>query len=616
MTTSAYMPDVQVHIAFDSGYSTPAASRTWTDVSAYVELAQGINITRGRGDEFATTDPNKLSLTLDNRDGRFTAGKTGGAYYPNVKIGRPIKVTSTPVGGTPSVRFLGYVDEWPVEWNGSDAYAFAKISASSRMARLGFDAELHSTVDEERILGTSPALYLLDEPAGSTRAFETAIGGTYLAADAATFGATLPLPVERPGATLANSGYIGGLLPVPLALTSGVLIECFASFSSFASVPKPIELRTIDGQVLYLAVVNSTLIETYFDNPLDATFVSNVQTCPSITLNTAHHFAVRALDDGAGSVTVEAYVDGVSIGSTTTAGVTSAPVMLSRVRIGQQMNGTGSTVLVNGDLATLASRASAGVTGYAGETAAQRIIRIGAYAGIPAGEIAADAGTNPVNVVDTTGVAALDAMRTVEETEGGVLFDGRDNTLTFHGRARRYNAATAFTLDAALQELEAGMAPKLDRSALVNDVTGTASDGTTARAINQASIDDYGYARESIEIASSYDAAYQAAAWRVGIYGEPQARIPSLGVDLLPLSQVRQDSLFAIDVSSRVALGNLPAQAPATSLSFFVEGYTETISNVAYDFDFNISPTTGYDVFTLDDATKGVLDNTTYKLAY
>ncbi len=50
MTTSNYMPDVKVEIAFDSGWSTAAASRTWTDVSQYVELAEGISITVGRQD--------------------------------------------------------------------------------------------------------------------------------------------------------------------------------------------------------------------------------------------------------------------------------------------------------------------------------------------------------------------------------------------------------------------------------------------------------------------------------------------------------------------------------------------------------------------------------------
>ncbi|HKY57857.1 MAG TPA: hypothetical protein VJL80_07450, partial [Aeromicrobium sp.] len=124
MPTSTFMPDVTVEIAFDSGYTTAAASRTWTDVSAYVEADDILSIARGRGDEFSTPQPSRLSLTLDNRDGRFTPEYASGAYYPNVKKGRPIRVRATwPLGGggTTHYRFLGYIDEWPVQWPGGGA---------------------------------------------------------------------------------------------------------------------------------------------------------------------------------------------------------------------------------------------------------------------------------------------------------------------------------------------------------------------------------------------------------------------------------------------------------------------------------------------------------------
>lgn len=85
-------PDVQVEIAFNSDYSTLLADRIWTDVSGYVEFQDGIAITGGRADERSTTDANSLALTLDNTDGRFTPELASGAYYPNVQVGRPIRV--------------------------------------------------------------------------------------------------------------------------------------------------------------------------------------------------------------------------------------------------------------------------------------------------------------------------------------------------------------------------------------------------------------------------------------------------------------------------------------------------------------------------------------------
>ena len=55
-------PDLTVEIAFDSGFATPEGSRTWTDVSDYVEGASSVDITYGRADELSTPDPNTKSL--------------------------------------------------------------------------------------------------------------------------------------------------------------------------------------------------------------------------------------------------------------------------------------------------------------------------------------------------------------------------------------------------------------------------------------------------------------------------------------------------------------------------------------------------------------------------
>ena len=83
-----------------------------------MEPNRGITISHGRQDEFGVAEANRLALTLDNSDGRFTPEKTSGAYYPDVKIGRPIRVTSTNNAVT-IPGSSGYVDEWPVAWNGA-----------------------------------------------------------------------------------------------------------------------------------------------------------------------------------------------------------------------------------------------------------------------------------------------------------------------------------------------------------------------------------------------------------------------------------------------------------------------------------------------------------------
>src|SRR4051812_19367515 len=109
------LPNVKVEIAFDSGFSTAEGSRTWTDVSAYVEGSESLEIGYGRSDELSVPDPNHLTVTLDNRDGRFTPAKASSPYYPNVKKGKPIRVTVT-YNAVAYVRFVGYIDAWPLVW--------------------------------------------------------------------------------------------------------------------------------------------------------------------------------------------------------------------------------------------------------------------------------------------------------------------------------------------------------------------------------------------------------------------------------------------------------------------------------------------------------------------
>ena len=194
MPASTFMPEVEVSIAWPDGYNTAAASRTWTDITAYVEAVSHIGIDRGRGNEQGQVSPSRLSLTLDNRDGRFTPENAAGAYYPNVKKGRPIRVrTKWPLAGSYTEQFVGYVDEWPVAWpDGSTLVSTVSITATSRMARLGRGLELRSIVEEE-ILEDSPVLYFpLAEPSGSTTAGNVAPGRTdVLAVAQAGTGGTL-----------------------------------------------------------------------------------------------------------------------------------------------------------------------------------------------------------------------------------------------------------------------------------------------------------------------------------------------------------------------------------------------------------------------------------------
>ena len=64
----------------------------WIDISGDVRASSGITIRRGRADEGTRSDPAKCSLTLDNRDGRYSPRNPASPYYGKLGRNTPIRV--------------------------------------------------------------------------------------------------------------------------------------------------------------------------------------------------------------------------------------------------------------------------------------------------------------------------------------------------------------------------------------------------------------------------------------------------------------------------------------------------------------------------------------------
>lgn len=618
MSTSPYMPDVVIEVAFDSGYATPDVDRTWTDVSEWVELADEISIVFGRQNERGTADANTLDLVLDNSDGRFTAGLASSPYYPNVKIGRPIRVTATPVGGTPSVRFVGFVDSWPVSWDGTDETATADISATSRLARLGYDASLRSIVEETVLVDAPAAYFTLAEPEGATAAADSSGGasGPLVMRGTGTpvvFGSAIgPGTDDLTAAQFAGGQFLEG--PIVGAAPSDVMVvECFM-LASAATDMMVLEVRRNhatgpDFPVVYFTIQAGT-------GYLQAFAGNNSTGAAAIADGTTRHIAL-AWELASGDLRF--YVDGVLAGSGAASAV-AADFDLTRLSLGKR-DDDGFTSNFTGVLSHVAiylgadaeagipARAEAGLTGFADESAADRLVRYASFAGIPAAEVSSSA-TTEVAHVDTTGSNVVDMMRKVETAEGGagVLFDDRDGVLTLSTRDSR-NAPAGLTFDFARQEIGGNFVSTYSRDFVVNDATAANADGTvTARVFDAASRDDLGPVAVGLEtIASDPSEPYRAAAWLVNTSAEPKPRSPALTVDLLPfVAAPSQNDVLDATVGTLLTVTNQPAQAPASTGYYFVEGYSETIGPESYSLAFNVSPGEPYiNLVTFDDADRG-----------
>ena len=597
MPTSSYMPDVVVEIAWDGGYRIPMSSWTWDDVSDYVELDRGLGITWGRGDERATADANTLTLVLDNSDGRFTAARSTSPYYPDVVLYKPIRVTADPVDGSASVRFVGYITSWPVEWEDTDAYAKATITASSRLARLGLNAGWRSLLEETFLADDPVAYYPLGEPEAATSAADVSGNGVQplvmvgAGADVVFGQATGPGTDDLTAATFAGGKWLtapGGVLTLSAATTSYTYDFFFSTTSANTSfgVFGGVTTATLSVAAGFLSFATAT----------SATRVDD---------GSVHHVALVCT---AGAM--EVYLNGVDIGTPSFSDSSTSTLAFT---VGNGFTGSISHVAAYASALSVArvlEHATAGSTAWAGETTDERMERYANLANIPDAELALDAGSTTMLHIDTSGANVVDMMRLVETTEGGVLFDGRDGLLTFHNRSRRYAATPAVTLDMEEHEVGADYSPRLDASALVNDVTVVNTAGTvSARKVSAASITANGVATASLTTGSDNpDEPLNMAGWAL-LAGDPKPRVPSMTVEALEQvgKTVTCADVMAVTVGDKVTVTNHPSQASASTSDYFVEGGTETYGPERLTLTWNLSPSSPDDTALVwGDTTQGV----------
>jgi len=634
-------PQTAVDVAFNAGYGTPATARVWTDVTDRVRNSPGISITAWRGNESETAQPNRCSLTLANDGGDFTPGKTAGAYYPNVKKGRPLRVRTT-IGGVTYIRCVDYVDDWSVDWPAVvSGVADCLVTATSRMGRLGRMNVFRSIVEEEILTDAHTSYYTLGEPTDSTQANDSS-GNTALplqmvgSGTPVAFGtATGPGTDGLTAAEFAAGKYLR-VVDTFYSTTVGYTLHCFVNCSATATDSLIVgfgdETAGASASLAagYWALAVNSTGQLVLRNPAGG---GTTLLTSTTTIEDGATHAVAVVDDVAAG-TVKLYVDGVEEAS----GVSpDALVSPTRLFVGPAFTGSVAHVTTGPPVseARLAAYSQAGLTGFVGETPAERLARYARYAGIPVAETDFETGHALIAHIDTTGKTPLDLMREVETTEGGVLFDGLgvrgygsggygmgpyssglDGSLTFHDRAHRYGATSAFTLDYSAGHIKNQLAPVLDDQQMVNDMTVTNAAGVSARKVDQNSLDEYGTYDGSVDLATSdLDEPRHRSAWVVGRYATPEVRVSAVEVLLNDLPVALAQAVLSAVPGTRFTLSGLPANAPASSMDLFVEGVSDFITATEHRITLRTSPASVYNVWILGDSTYGVLDSTT-RLAY
>lgn len=144
-------------------YTQPPVAN-WVDLSTWLRWNLGVTVTRGRTDEASAVTPSRLTLVLDNVDGRFTPGNTSSPLYPTITVPCWIRFTLVDASlGISSVRFTGLVDSWKPDVAGANSAKVVNVSASDVLQHLSRFRDLRSTLHEEVLQDVPIAFYPMDD---------------------------------------------------------------------------------------------------------------------------------------------------------------------------------------------------------------------------------------------------------------------------------------------------------------------------------------------------------------------------------------------------------------------------------------------------------------------
>lgn len=591
------------HVLLDDGTGTFPI-----DITTKVRLPDGITRLLGRGDELSEIQPGQLTLVCDH----------DATLASQLVIDRQIRVTYN--GDT---RGTWFIRAKPVSWpSGGDEYAVITLTAVDAWSNFA-GISLGSAFDEEILTDADTLVAYYPLTGGSDTTVEY---------DASGFGSSRltvvnnggPIPVW--GDDYASADGTTGLNILQQAGAANNCSFLAAIWDGFniwngtdlhAEFVLTADVGLTTTQDYPLLQIGSLVIYITVGGRISIIGASGVGYGSNLRDGTAHIVTVEATVGG----TFDIWVDGVKIASA----VTTPAVVLTNiiVQVGSQISAgspgldthytiarvnIGSTRLSD---PRIAAHHLAALSDCAGETPAQRYVRVCAYAAIPTGAIdtlgdtiCGPAGQAEKSLTDVLSETAL-------ATLGIVYVDANGAVSSLNGYSM-VGAATPLTLDA--NWADESTVVEDDTARVLNAVTGkTTSSANIITARDQASIDVHGrYRNDFVWNVSTDDQAFQLTWWEVNTYAEPRPRTPQLKIDLLSMDATNLAAALTLKLGSYLRVTTMPSQTPgSTTLDLVVENLVELLSDSEWSLTLTCVSRDTFGAWILGDSVWGVLGTTT-----
>jgi hypothetical protein len=595
-------PTAKVFIAFDDGPYVDAP--TWTEVTSYT---RAISITRGRTQDYADFESGTATITLDNRDQRFSPFNTSSPYVGKLVPRRQIKIE----GRANSVDyqvFRGYINGWPVELTDAGFDSTVTIQAFDILG-LMTNEQIPGDWNDYVTRSVGPLhYYKMNDATGATR-LKDYVGTSDLAPDLTLSSATTVTQIENPAPGIPHTA----------------LMTTNSYWTGPDNRSAPGSNQAISISIWAKDDVLGFRAQYYYGNTT-LLMGSGGGGSPGVSVNygTLTTGTTSLWTDGAdesnfrhyvGTVTsggtVKIYVDGIertfaSTGANAIRGTANADIPYG-------VYGCVAEVSMYNKALTAAEVKQLYDAGFGriADTTFSRYDRILGQTSIPAGR-QEKVGTAVANVLDIGNLTkAGDELRITADSEGGFIYATRDGKLRITGRDYVFDT----TIDAEIADTGAlgtlKYSPEIswmwDAENLRNDVTIDYTNAGVYQTTNPTTIAAYGAAAVNIEtrLAALTDAT-SLAAFELGT-GTPV--VPAVSeIDLTPnTADTAWQTILQIELLDRVKVTTTPKTGSAIIQQMLVNQIRHEV--VPGRWSTRITPSGRYtSPLILDDAVFGRLD--------